>query len=170
MQDSMTPWRDRFGGKLVLVLLDNKFSPAIKEGRSLWGVQRDLGYRPGAGGDVILVPAGFVTDLTSIPRWCWVILTPDGPWAKAAVVHDFLYATSGTGHWKRRTDGRTRAGPYTRREADAIFREALANRGVDAFRCFVMWAAVRLGGGRGWGLDDSRKPASDDDEEFITER
>lgn len=31
-------WFDRFGGRLVLVLLDNKFSPAIKGGRSLWGL------------------------------------------------------------------------------------------------------------------------------------
>lgn len=164
------PWVDRFGGKLVLVLLDNKFSPAIKQGRSLWGVQRDLSYRTGHGDDSILVPAGFVTDLTSIPRWCWTLLPPDGPWVKAALVHDFLYATSGTGHWKRRQDGRTRAEPYSRSEADGVFREALENRGVDSFRRTILWAAVRMGGGRGWGQDDSRQPASDADEAFITER
>jgi hypothetical protein len=165
------PWSDRFSGKLVLVLLDNKFTPAIKKSRSLWGLQRDLSYRTGDGEERITVPAGFVTDLASIPRWCWTILPPDGPWVKAAIVHDFLYATAGTGEWKKRTDGRTRAEPYTRREADDIFREGLENRGVDSFRRSILWAAVRIGGAGGWGRDDSRQPrwVSEDDEAFAKE-
>lgn len=166
----MTHWTDRFGGKLVLVLLDNKFSPSIKKGRSLWGLQRDLTYRTGDGDDLITVPAGFVTDLTSIPRWGWILLPPDGPWVKAAIVHDFLYATSGTGQWKRRQDGRTRAEPYDRAEADGVFREALENRGVDPVRRFVIWAAVRVGGAKGWGTDDSRQPVSAADEAFVLDR
>lgn len=163
-------WYDRFEGKLVLVLLDNKFSPAIKKGRSLWGLQRDLVYRTGHGDDRITVPAGFVTDLASIPRWCWMLLPPDGPWVKAAIVHDFLYATSGEGRWKRRVDGRTRDLAYSRAEADQVFREALENRGVDRVRRTILWLAVRIGGAGGWGLDDSRQPASDTDEAFIMER
>lgn len=166
----MTDWTDRFGGKLVLVLLDNKFTPSIKAGRSLWGLQRDLTYRAGAGGDLITVPAGFVTDLASIPRWGWILLPPDGPWVKAAIVHDFLYATSGTAQWKRRRDGRARADPYTRAEADDVFKEALQNRGVDRLRRLILWAAVRLGGGRGWGRDDSRQPVSKAGEAFVLER
>ncbi len=35
----------RFGGKLVLVLLDNRDRPSTRGGRSLWGLQRDLTYR-----------------------------------------------------------------------------------------------------------------------------
>lgn len=166
----MSEWTDRFGGKLVLVLLDNKFTPAIKKGRSLWGLQRDLTYRPGQGDDLITVPAGFVTDLASIPRWGWVLLPPDGPWVKAAIVHDFLYATSGTGAWKRRSNGRTRAEPYTRAEADDVFKEGLENRGVDRLRRLIIWTAVRLGGGRGWGRDDSRQPVSAAGEAFVLER
>lgn len=164
-------WFDRFGGRLVLVLLDNKFSPAIKGGRSLWGLQRDLSYRTGneAQEELILAPAGFVTDLASIPRWCWIILPPNGPWVKAAIIHDFLYATKGSGQWKRRLDGRTRADAYTRAEADGVFREALQNRGVGPIRCFILWAAVRLGGAGGWGKDDSRQPASVEAEAFLQE-
>ncbi|WP_428150910.1 DUF1353 domain-containing protein [Brevundimonas sp.] len=169
-KDTEPTWSDRFGGKLVLVLLDNKFSPSIKAARSLWGLQRDLVYTTGACGDRITVPAGFVSDLASIPRWCWIILPPDGPWAKAAIVHDFLYATSGSGHWKKRHDGRTRLTPYGRREADDVFREALANRGVDPLRRTILWAAVRLGGANGWGADDSRqREVTDQDEAFLTE-
>lgn len=147
-------WIDRFGGKLVLVLLDNKFTPSIKGGRSLWGLQRALSYRPSDGHHDIVVPPGFVTDLTSIPRWGWMILPPDGPWVKGAVIHDFLYATLGTGVWKSHSSGNTRSTAYTRAQADWVLRDALANRGVDIVRRNIIWAAVRVGGGRGWGADD----------------
>lgn len=163
-------WTDRFGGKLVLVLLDNKVRPAIKKGRSLWGLHDPLTYTPGDDGHRITVPPGFVTDLASIPRWAWTILPPDGPWVKGAVIHDFLYATSGTGIWKTYTDGRTRPDGYTRAEADGILRDALANRSVGVLRRNIIWAACRVGGAGGWGKDDSRqKQVTPDDERFIAE-
>jgi hypothetical protein len=37
------------------------------------------------------VPKGFVTDLASIPRPFWSLLPPNGPYAQAAIVHDYLY-------------------------------------------------------------------------------
>ncbi len=150
-------WRDRFGGKLVLVLLDKKFEPSIKAGRSLWGLHDPLTYSPTDYVHTIRVPPGFVTDLASIPRWSWILLPPDGPWLKGAVIHDFLYATRGTGVWKAHPRAITRAEDYSRREADDILREAMANRGVDMVRRNIIWLAVRLGGGSGWGLDDSRQ-------------
>ena len=80
----------RFGGKLVLVLLDNKRQPSIRRGRSLWGLQRELTYQTGDDpAEIITVPAGFVTDLASIPRVVWSFFPPDGPWVKGAVIHDF---------------------------------------------------------------------------------
>jgi hypothetical protein len=162
-------WVNRFGGKLVLVLLDNKYTPSIKKGRSLWGLQRPLGYRPSNAEYEIAVPAGFVTDMASIPRWGWIILPPDGPWVKGAVIHDFLYATHGTGVWKNHPSGNTRAEPYTRAEADWILRDALENRGVDIIRRNIIWVAVRMGGAGGWGLDDSRqKLRAAEDERFVT--
>ncbi|ECG8634089.1 DUF1353 domain-containing protein, partial [Salmonella enterica subsp. salamae] len=41
--------------------------------------------------DVIEVPAGFVTDLATIPRIFWSLMPPDGKYAKAAIIHDYLY-------------------------------------------------------------------------------
>ena len=163
-------WKDRFGGKLVLVLLDNKYTPSIKQGRSLWGLQRTLSYEPSNATDTITVPRGFVTDLASIPRFVWTLLPPDGPWVKGAVIHDFLYATRGTSQWKRQPPGNTRAQPYTRAEADWILRDALKNRGVDLLRRNVIWLAVRFGGGRGWGKDDSRqKRVTAAEEAYVTQ-
>lgn len=164
------PWRDRFSGKLVLVLLDNKHAPSTKEGRSLWGLQRPLSYSPGDGQHTITVPAGFVTDLASVPRWAWIIVPPDGPWVKAAIIHDYLYATGGTGKWKRQAASITRPEPYSRLEADRILREGMENRGVGAFARGLIYAAVRIGGGPGWQLGKAGASVDDRDEAFVTDR
>ena len=140
----------RFAGKLVLVLLDNRDGPAIRNGRSLWAVQRALEYRTGEGDELIVVPPGFVTDLASVPRFVWSFYPPDGPWAKAAIIHDFLYFTHGTGVWHDEV-GITRGRPYSRKEADDILKEAMADRQVGRWERFVIWASVRLGGAGGWG-------------------
>ncbi len=144
----------RFKGKLVLVFLEGKDRPTIRGGRALWGVQRELSYRTGGATadaeELITVPAGFVTDLASIPRAVWSFYPPDGPWAKAAIIHDFLYFTKGSGEWHGRI-GVSRGRAYSRSEADAILKEGMADRDVGKWEQFVIWASVRLGGGRGWG-------------------
>lgn len=148
------PKTDRFGrfaGKLVLVLLDNKDGPSIRNGRSLWAVQRALEYQAGDDPEeLIIVPPGFVTDLASVPRMVWSFYPPDGPWAKAAIIHDFLYWTKGTGEWHEHV-GITRVTPYSRKEADDILKEAMADRKVGKWEQFVIWLSVRLGGAGGWG-------------------
>lgn len=161
--ESEEEWFDRFDGKLVLVLLDNKRGPTIKAGRSLWALYEPLTYRPGDRAHSITVRKGFPTDLASIPRWAWIILPPDGPWVKAAIIHDYLYATRGTGVWKEGSRGITRSTPYSRLEADQMLGEAMANRGVPYFRRAIIYLAVRLGGARGWGQEDQieRRLAAD---------
>jgi len=141
----------RFSGKLVLVLLDGKDRPSVRSGRSLWAVQREIKYQAGSDpAELIIVPAGFVTDLTSVPRAVWSFYPPDGPWVKAAVIHDFLYYTKGTGDWHGRV-GISRPLPYTRKEADDILKEGMADRGIGSWEQGVIWTAVRVGGAGGWG-------------------
>lgn len=155
-------WVNRFGGKLVLVLLDNRYTPSIRGGRSLWALYETLTYRPSNDTHVITVPRGCVTDLTSIPRPFWNLLPPDGPWVKAAVIHDYLYATRGTGRLppgvpgSKQPVGITRP-PYSRAESDWILRDALANRGVGPLHRNLIWLAVRLGGGRAWTRNAAHK-------------
>lgn len=82
------------------------------------------------------VPVGFETDLASIPWWArWAIPKAHSN-AYAAVVHDFCYDTNFT----------------TRRHADALFFEALSDSvcNTSILTRWVMWAAVRVGGRRGW--------------------
>ncbi|EHA0572220.1 DUF1353 domain-containing protein [Salmonella enterica] len=77
--------------------------------------------------DVIEVPAGFVTDLASVPRIFWTLLPPDGKYAKAAIIHDYLY------------DNALR----TKQEADLIFLDGMTVLGVPHWKCTIMYLAVR---------------------------
>lgn len=124
-------------------------------GRALVRLLEPLMWRLGAATspEAIVVPAGFVTDFASIPRALWSIFPPLGPWARPAIVHDFLYATKGTCRWEGVTRLEGRLEPLTRGEADDVFREAMAalEPPVPAWRRAVMWAAVRAGGWMGWG-------------------
>lgn len=145
----------RFTDALDLQLVEqpNGDPKLTANGRCQWRVMEPLIYDVGAegSGETITVPAGALTDLASIPRFAWSLgFPPDGAWAKAAVVHDFLYKTRGacrlgTACW------RTRIKPYSRAEADEVLREAMAVLGVPSWQRFVIWLAVRLGGASGWG-------------------
>jgi hypothetical protein len=114
--------------------------------------------------EVITVPTGFQTDFASIPWGLWNLFPPLGPWARPAIIHDFLYATRGDGWWGPEGGNRRKwitgpiradftAGVYVREEADKIFREAMGavEPPVPAWRREVMYRAVRLGGAEGWG-------------------
>lgn len=139
----------RFTDALDLQLIEDAKGEAVltADGRCQWRVMEPLIYDVGAEGSgvSITVPAGATTDLASIPRLAWIALPPDGPWTKAAVLHDALYRERGdvirTGH----------PAPYTRAEADGILREAMAVVGVPTWKRLVIWSAVRAGGSAGWG-------------------
>lgn len=101
-------------------------------GRRLYCLTRSFEYHVGAlnSGIVISVPAGFVTDLASVPRLFWSVFPPDGDYAKAAVIHDYLYAS----------------GQYSRLWADEIFNEAMGVLGVNPVTRWLIYKAVRLFG------------------------
>lgn len=80
--------------------------------------------------EVITVPAGTVTDLASVPRILWAIFPPHGRWAKAAIIHDYLYAQ----------------GIGTKEYADSVFNEAMAVLGVPPLKRNLMFLAVCLFG------------------------
>ena len=51
-------------------------------------------------GGKVTVPTGFATDLASVPRAVWWLISP---WdiARAAIIHDLLYKTIRQYRWKR---------------------------------------------------------------------
>jgi hypothetical protein len=133
----------RFVDHLGLELIEDANGRPVltRDGRCQWRLLSQLTYDVGAdgSGETIRVPADATTDLASIPRVFWSLLPPDGPWLKAAVVHDRLYRTQGL------------RGRYDRAQSDGILREAMGVVGVPAWKRQVIWAAVRVGGGGGWG-------------------
>lgn len=80
------------------------------------------------------VPAGFVTDLASIPRIFWSMLRPDGNYCYAAIIHDYLY-------WEQ---------PVSRNTADEIFRFAMEDFKVNRATIETIQRAVQRGGGSAW--------------------
>ncbi|EIZ2109275.1 DUF1353 domain-containing protein [Salmonella enterica] len=105
-------------------------TPAILEmlDHYLWCVQESFIFNVSDGNsDVISVSAGFVTDLASVPRIFWTLLPPDGKYAKAAIIHDYLY------------DNALR----TKKEADRIFLDGMTVLGVPRWKRTIMYWAVR---------------------------
>jgi len=89
----------------------------------------DLIYRDGAGRNIV-VPAGFLCDLASVPKALWWLFPPYGSYTYAAIVHDWLYRT----------------GAVSRAVADATFLEAMELLGTGGFTRRSMYVAVRIFG------------------------
>ena len=86
-------------------------------------------------GKVITIPAGTVTDYSSVPfgmrnlvRWDRIDI--------AGVVHDYLYQT----------------GMRSRRKADAVWRKVAmgGSNGANPFQAWVGWLGLRIGGWVAW--------------------
>lgn len=71
-----------------------------------------------------------ITDLASVPRIFWTLLPPDGKYAKAAIIHDYLYDNA----------------QRTKKEADRIFLDGMTVLGVPKWKRTVMYWAVRVFG------------------------
>lgn len=95
-------------------------------------------YSDASGGRVdYTVPAGFVSDGASIPRILWPLIGSPwgpGPHGKAAVLHDWLYATA----------------PVSRARADRLFLEALEVLGIGWLKRWTLYTGVRSGGWVAW--------------------
>lgn len=77
---------------------------------------------------IINVPKGFKTDLATIPRILWIFFPPHGKYAKAAIIHDYLYAY----------------GIGTKKEADTIFLEAMEVLNVPFLQRYLVYLGARL--------------------------
>ncbi|WP_250538840.1 MULTISPECIES: DUF1353 domain-containing protein [unclassified Caballeronia] len=107
-----------------------------------WILCAPLVYQSDVAGQTFTVPAGFQTDLASVPRLPLVFLLAGDSARKASVVHDWLY----TMH------------PVTRDVADAVLKEASLLTGVPIWRAWLMWAGVRVGGASHWQPNESVAP------------
>ena len=113
----------------------------------MWRLAEAFTYESTVHGDRCLtVPADFLTDFASIPRFFWRLLPPIGIYGKAAVIHDYLYHTPGL-FWLTRMQLKGNPGQICRRYADDIFFEAMGVLGVGWLtRHTLYWAVRRFGG------------------------
>lgn len=96
-----------------------------------------IAWRPGSPQTAlpeVKVPAGFVTELASIPRVFWSLLRPDDEYAHPAVIHDFLY-------WDQ---------SLPREVADRIFDAAMKDLEVDLPSRLALSQAVKHFGDEAW--------------------
>jgi hypothetical protein len=115
------------------VILFNK----VKNGRKLFTLNEEFPYCDAATGRVIVVPKWYVTDFASVPWYGQGVIDPQGPTARAAIIHDWLYAIAEKGK---------------RLEADDTFYRAMIAFGVDEWHARLAYNAVRTGGEKGYGL------------------
>jgi hypothetical protein len=109
-------------------------NPSANEGRGEWQLDAPLVYLSDLAG-TLTVPAGFRTDFASVPRVPIAFLLCGDTASRAAALHDWLY---------------TAPHQVNRSTADKILKEAAIADGVPAWRAWMLWAGVRVGGSFHW--------------------
>ena len=99
---------------------------------STWQLLEDVVYQGRK--ETFTVKRGFTTDFASVPRIFTWLIPKYGRYTQAAVLHDHLCVES-------------HAGRFARHDADGIFRRSMRELGVGFLRRWLMWVAVRFGGG-----------------------
>ncbi len=136
-----------------------------------WRLLQAIRYEAGAKGSgrLIEVPAGFETDGATIPAPLRAVLAVWGSYGRAACLHDYFYSILREGRLRTcDPDGGERLHPAfeaapiggcsvnrsyvaARRWADAEFYRAMRACGTSRSLAWLMWAGVRLCGGRAAG-------------------
>ena len=117
----------------------------LKNGPLTAIVQRPISLPIGTTRDSITVPAGFVTDFTSVPRALWPELSPVGEHQRAAIVHDYLY-------WFQ---------PCEREETDNLLMLAMKRSGVSDLKRGAVYTGVRIGSADVWNANGVARDRGD---------
>lgn len=131
-----------------------------KDGRRQWELTGKLIYESNTV-DIIVVPKGYVTDFSSVPRLPFVYWLFGGRGDLEGALHDFLYTaphTNGAGLTIDRAtaDKVLRGARYScdridTSEYESVTVSALLNNAWAYFGAWCFWAGVRLFGWRHWG-------------------
>jgi hypothetical protein len=113
----------------------------------IYFLTRPIAWSPNLGQTYnrVEVPPGFVTDFASVPRAFWSFLPPDGEYAYAAILHDYLYWTQNR----------------PREEADDILKFAMEDLRVGSITTGAIYSAVRIGGSGAWDSNKQAKAAGE---------
>lgn len=113
-----------------------------------WRLTEPLDYGTDDG-RIIRVPAGFVTDLASIPAIARPIIPVNDLHREEAALHDYFYHRKGA-IWDRE---KKHSIYYTRQEVDLIFYQTLLESAVPKWKARAMCTAVNLFGWWAWSRD-----------------
>lgn len=99
-------------------------------GQGLYVITKSFTYKIGSlehpVGEVI-IPENFVTDLTSVPWPFSYFFPPDGPYAQAAVLHDYMIDL-----------------PISKSITDSVFYEAMTVLNINRLVATIFFIAVRI--------------------------
>ena len=103
--------------------------------------------------NVVSVPKGYITDLASVPRFCWAFIAPFDV-ARAAVVHDILYEKINTAYKGEKILNKHDRERY-RKVADDVFKEGMESAvpPVPKWKIWAAYNAVRVFGR--WAINSS---------------
>ena len=103
--------------------------------------------------NVVSVPKGYITDLASVPRFCWAFIAPFDV-ARAAVVHDILYEKINTAYKGEKILTKHDREKY-RKVADDVFKEGMESAvpPVPKWKIWAAYNAVRVFGR--WAINSS---------------
>ena len=151
----MKPERFPLGKPLVEVEGDGRKYPytVARDFVYLWPGYKS--WKPMA----VCVPIGYQTDLLSIPRILWSILSPSGSGCWASLPHDILYSSEYSLPDQSRKDASAMA--------DRILYDAAMDSGASRFRAGILYSGVRAGG---WTTFKDHDPAEvSDDLQMMAE-
>lgn len=101
----------------------------------------------------VCVPKDYLTDLLSIPRWLWPVLSPFGAGCWGALPHDILYSSEFSYPGQDKADARAMM--------DQILYDAAVDSGCGKFRAGIIYRGVRVGGGATWRKHDPADVSDD---------
>ena len=103
--------------------------------------------------NVVSVPKGYITDLASVPRFCWAFIAPFDV-ARAAVVHDILYEKINTAYKGEKILTKHDREKY-RKVSDDLFKVCMESAvpPVPKWKIWAAYNAVRVFGR--WAINSS---------------
>ncbi|AFY56034.1 Protein of unknown function (DUF1353) [Rivularia sp. PCC 7116] len=120
-----------------------------------WTLEEEYCYEDKIKGTKIILHKGFSFDLSSIPRFLWIICGTHELSLEAPLIHDFMYMSKGGKkmYFNQKPilgNIETKEIFYSRKEADKLFRKMMQEAGVSKWRGLFGYMGVRLFGGMYW--------------------
>lgn len=96
----------------------------------------------------VTVPTKFVTNLISSPPIMWPLVPQTGPGSWSSIVHDYMYTYD-----VLKPNGE----PFNKKEIDQIFHIGILSEGMNKFKAYMSYRALRAVGVHAWR--DAKKEA-----------